>query len=72
MPEDLIKLKQLTDNKKLKDRFHCHAMTKLIENHPVEKAKKLCCYGEKLNKTLLQVLGLCVSPVSKRHVGVHP
>ena len=28
MPKELSKLKSLTDNKKLKDRFHCRAMTK--------------------------------------------
>ena len=28
----------------------------------MEKAKKFCCYRRQLNKTLLQVLGLCVPP----------
>ena len=32
------------------------------QNHPVENAKKLWCYRIYINKTLLKVLDLCISP----------
>ena len=44
------------------DRFHCHEITKYIDNHPVEKAKKFWCYRRQQNKSLRQVLGLCILP----------
>ena len=44
-----------------KNRSFSLSRNKQIENYPVEKATKLGCYRRLKNKTLLQVLGLCVS-----------
>ena len=35
---------------------------KKIKNYPVQKATKFSCYRRYRNKTIIQVLGLCVSP----------
>ena len=63
-------------------------LNKIIQNHSVNKLKKLSCYRRSIIKTLLQVFGLYFFPVFKylliyfapiysiyiwsRHVGVPP